>query len=616
VVLAPGSIRRVAQWMCVPRRALFLVILSSCSTSPLAPSQEPSTIPTKHYKVTELGYQPLRLSPDGRYLSHEDEDGDFFLIRDLKSGADHPIPDNRSGPLTFRVGGKQIDFDWGHAPPATFSRKAQLLGAWFHDWSPDRKHVAATFLLEDLTYQLGLVAVSDGSVRVLKTQPFKTMNYSFQWVAVRFSPDGRFIAYDLAPQGGWHPRDIFAVPVEGGPAIPLVDDPANDLLFGWTPDGKNILFVSDRSGAWDLWRLPLLDGRPLDPPTQVLPHFGIHASVGFAPDGSYFYTVLARESDLYLTALDPATGRLGIPEKLLRQTSWNTTAEWSRDGQYLVYASGIGSEYEPFVLGIRTVRTGEERQFRLDTLMRHGGHGFEPRWSPDGRFILATARERDYAGPQLDSQGLYRIDTHTGSITPLVRTSTICGMDCLESPLWSPDGKVIFKRRATESIVTRDLQTGQETEIYRAVPPAFVVHWPTSNMAISPDGQRLVFVLLGEGVTTLNVIPTAGGDARELFRAPQTEVISVPAWMPNSRDIVFARNVTGEKRQFELWRVSVDGGKPQNLGLTMRGLQPYGLSIHPDGRRIVFTAGKPPYSEIWGLKDFQPLLKTATPEGK
>lgn len=123
-------------------------------------------------------------------------------------------------------------------------------------------------------------------------------------------------------------------------------------------------------------------------------------------------------------------------------------------------------------------------------------------------------------------------------------------------------------------------------------------------------------MLLGEGITALNVIPTAGGEARELFRAHQTEVISVPAWMPNSRDIVFARNVTGEKRQFELWRVSADGGKPQNLGLTMRGQQPYGLSIHPDGRQFVFTAGKPPYSEIWGLKDFLPPFKAATPEGK
>ena len=598
------------------RRSLFFMILLCLAVS-FVLTQKPSKAPPKHSKVTELGYrvyQPFRLSPDGRYLSYEDEDGDIFFVRDLKSGEDHPIPDSGNDAFTFLSQGKKIALDWGNAPPPTFSRNAQSLISLFHDWSPDHKYVAATFLRRDLTYQFGLVSVSDGSVRILKTQAFKTMNWSFQRVEARFSPDGRFLAYDLAPQGGWYPRDIFAVPVEGGPEIPLVENPANDLLFGWTPDGKTVLFLSDRSGGWDLWAVPLIDGRSSHgPPARVMPNFGVNAGVGFTRDGSYFYTVLARESDLYVTAIDPATRRVRTPEKLLSHTGWNTSVEWSRDGQYLAYASGIGSEYEPFVLGIRSALTGKERQFRLDKLMRHGGHGFEPRWSPDGRFILATARERDYAGPLVDSQGLYRIDVQTGRVTPLVQTTAICGSNCIESPLWSPDGRVIFKRRVTESIVTRDLETGEEKELYRAVPPAFVVHWPTSNLAISPDGQRLAFVQIDAkaGITTLNVIPMTGGEARELLRAYRPEVVSVPAWMPDSRQIIYAHSVAGEKRQFELWRTSTAGGEPQRLGLTMEGLQPYGLSVHPDGRRIAFTAGRPPHSELWVMKNFPPSLETA-----
>jgi Tol biopolymer transport system component len=113
----------------------------------------------------------------------------------------------------------------------------------------------------------------------------------------------------------------------------------------------------------------------------------------------------------------------------------------------------------------------------------------------------------------------------------------------------------------------------------------------------------------------LKVIPAAGGEALELLRAHQSDeyvsTISLPAWMPDSRQIIYARNVAGQKRQFELWRVSAGGGEPQTLGLTMQGLQPYGLSVHPDGRRIAFTAGKPSHSEVWVLKDFLPELKTA-----
>jgi len=285
--------------------------------------------------------------------------------------------------------------------------------------------------------------------------------------------------------------------------------------------------------------------------------------------------------------------------------------EWSRDGQYLAYAWGRGTAYQPFILAIRSAKTGKERRLRLDKLIRHGGHGFEPRWSPDGRFILADARERDYAGPLMDSQGLYRIDVQTGSVSPLVRTTTICGSNCIESPVWSPDGRAIFERRATQSIVTRNLETGEEEELYRAVPPASVHHWPTSNLAVSPDGQRLAFVWTDgkAGITALMVIPTAGGEPRELLRAQEPEMISVPAWTPDSRHIIYARSVAGEKRRFELWRISAEGGEPQNLGLAMAGLEPYGLSVHPDGRRLAFTAGTPDREEVWVLEGFLPALK-------
>ena len=222
----------------------------------------------------------------------------------------------------------------------------------------------------------------------------------------------------------------------------------------------------------------------------------------------------------------------------------------------------------------------------------------------------------------MDSQGLYRVEVQTGNITPLVLGSANCDRRCaLESPLWSPDGRVmIFKRMATESIVTRDLETGEEKEIYHPVPPARVSR-STSDLAISPDGQRLAFVQVGgdsgakdeeAGITMLNVVPTAGGEPRELLRAHAPEVISVPAWMPDSRQIVYARSVVGEKRQFTLWRVAASGGEPHSLGLTMEGLQPYGLSVHPDGRRMAFTAGKPHQSEIWVLKYFPAALETAT----
>lgn len=620
------------------KRALFLMILSCLAVSLLS-GQKAAKVDPKHYKVAAAEAPTPSVTPDGRYRFYGEADGEGneqLFVRDLTTGESRRLtkgPGEASDAI-MSPDARQIAYAWatedrpielrivgidGSEPRVLYSNRDVLL-LWVHEWSPDGKYVAATVFQKDRTSQLVLISVADASVRVLRTQVLKTLNPSGQWNRMSFSPDGRFVAYDLSPQGGWHPRDILAIPVEGGPEIPLVQHPANDLLLGWTPDGRGVLFASDRSGHWDLWVIQVSDGQPRGSPELVKPNFGSFidggwfTSLGFTRDGSYYYKVWVREIELYLATLDPANNRLRGPTKSASHGGYRTSPDWSRDGRYLAYAWGRGTAYDPFILGIRSAQTGEERQLRLDGLIRHGGHGFDPRWSPDGRFILADARERDYAGPLMDSQGLYRIDVQTGSFTPLVQTTAaIAGID---SPAWSPDGRAIFERRPPlglhSRIVTRDLETGEEKELYRAVPPARVHHWPTSNLAVSPDGQRLAFVWTDGrvGITALMVLPTAGGEPRELLRAQEPEMISVPAWTPDSRHIMYARSVSGEKRTFELWRISAEGGEPQKLGLVMEGLEPYGLSVHPDGKRIAFTAGTE-REEVWVLKNFLPAPRPA-----
>ena len=78
------------------------------------------------------------------------------------------------------------------------------------------------------------------------------------------------------------------------------------------------------------------------------------------------------------------------------------------------------------------------------------------------------------------------------------------------------------------------------------------------------------------------------------------------AWTPDSRHLIYAPTRRGEKR-VELKRVSIDGGPPEDLGTVIDGVWPYGLSVHPDGRRIAFTAGSPIRQELWML----PKVSTA-----
>ncbi len=72
------------------------------------------------------------------------------------------------------------------------------------------------------------------------------------------------------------------------------------------------------------------------------------------------------------------------------------------------------------------------------------------------------------------------------------------------------------------------------------------------------------------------------------------EVLYGLGWTPDGRHLFFGRGraVPGEER-FDLWRISAEGGEPQSLGLAMDGVRLLGLSVHPDGGRIAFTAGPP-----------------------
>ena len=103
------------------------------------------------------------------------------------------------------------------------------------------------------------------------------------------------------------------------------------------------------------------------------------------------------------------------------------------------------------------------------------------------------------------------------------------------------------------------------------------------------------------------MIPTAnGGEPRELVRVDALERIFPPAWMPDG-DLLFGRGrVEGQGPRFELWKASTAGGEPERLGLSMEGSVLYGLSVHPNGRRVAFTAGHFGSLETWVLNNLLP----------
>ena len=577
----------------------------------------------KHHRVL-ADYDAFgSVSPDGRFVSRLDwTDGANIVVRDLRTGERRQLTDSgrnsegRAWLSAISPDATQVAYGWTSwqqdwaelrivgldgSPPRVLYRDETMRWVNAHGWSPDGSQIL-TMLSTGGTRQISLVSVVDGSVRVLKSVDHrlgKTMS---------FSPDGQYIAYDHPVQEGSGQNDIFVMSADGSQETSVVRHPSDDRLFGWSPDGTRILLASDRSGTWDAWAVPVQDGKAHGEAERIQQDIGwISSSLGVTRDGVVYYKVIDWIND-YVTSLDPETGKLGSPDKIVSHVGPKTSVEWSPDGEALVYARGVGmDELYSLALGIRSLATGEERLFPLE-LSRFGGHAFEPHWAPDGRAVLALGRAEN-------RQGIFRIDAGTGHVAPILAGPATR----VEWPAWSRDGRLIVARDIRDIdglpriIVVRELDTGRERELVRYA-EALVSH-----LTVSPDSRQVAFVWaewLGfgnPGTTGLRVIPTSGGEARELLELPPPQMAGPTpllglSWTPDSRHLLYATSRAGAEPKMELWRIPAAGGQPESLGLVMEGLAPYGLSVHPDGERVAFTAGKlarrPPgwSTELWALE--------------
>ena len=562
------------------------------------------------------GYVLGSVSPDGRYLSDVDWTTGDLALHDLVTGKTRRLTTEGSflTEPSFSVispDGKQVAYNWfnkngppdlrvvrvdGSAPRVLYSVKGGL--AFPTDWSPDGKYILALLYRESNPFQIAMISVVDGSVRVLKTLG----SYSLKF---RFSADGRYIAYDY-PQQQEYNRDIFLLAADGSREIPLVEHPADDLLLGWTPDGNHILFASDRSGTMSAWMIRVADGKPQGSPELVKQSIGQAVPIGFTRTGAFYYGLEIGTSDVYTAEFDPATGRVLTPPQNATQrfVGSNSSPAWSPDGQFLAYISSRTPRllgHHPEVISIRSLKTGEERDLSHKLSFIWG----PIRWSPDGRAILVPGKDRK------GRHGLFLVDAQTGEVSPALLWED----SEISNPAWFPDGKRLLYSRGESgttaaATLVRDLQTGRETELFRAAPGVKV-----DDIALSPDGQQVALALLEQQTrsSVLKVLPVAGGEARELVRAKEPEVIvgDSLSWSSDSRFIVFGKgSSTGQERKTQLLAISSRGGEPHALGLAMDSIR--SLSFDPTGHHVAFAAreGKDKV-EVWVMENFLPALKAA-----
>jgi len=439
--------------------AAVVIVLLTCVALPDAIHEKTFAEPAPHITLRQVwsgrGVDACGApSPDGRYLSYTDwETGDLAvyeiatgrkrrLTNDGFLGADKPnkmvlnskwSPDSRQiiydlytvptydkdrvdGRVELRIA--QLD---GMKPRILYSNE-NVVWAQTYDWSPDGTQVLACFSHKDEKIQNVLVSTVDGSTHALEPLGDYYPNN------MCFSPDGRFIAYDQ-PQGQNSGNyDVSVTSTNGEPGTPLIEHPADDRLLDWTPDGKSILFISNRTGDLSLWSINVIDGRPQGTPKLVRSGVG-GVPLGLAENGSFYYCTSELQRDVYVVEIDSSNGEILAPPEIAvnRFEGFNRFPDYSPDGLYMAYISmrapfsqrsAIGRSRIPgrAVLCIRSLKNGETRE--VPTEISPNG---PPRWSPDAKSILVFGYSDD------SSRGIYRVDAKTGHATAIAVGQTIHG---------------------------------------------------------------------------------------------------------------------------------------------------------------------------------------------
>ncbi len=220
------------------------------------------------------------------------------------------------------------------------------------------------------------------------------------WMSLDLSPDGQTIVFELL-------GDLYTLPVAGGTATRLTSGPAFDSQPRYSPDGKHIVFLSDRNGAENVWICDA-DGRNAKPVTKGATN--LYASPEWTPDGNYVVasrtSVLGSIYELWLYHKDGGSGtamiKSGVRGGLFGGQGWNTLgAAFGADPRYVWVArhrNGFGYDlkFPLWQVAIYDRQTG--KTFVQTDLY---GSAMRPIPSPDGKWLVYATRYDTETGLRL-----------------------------------------------------------------------------------------------------------------------------------------------------------------------------------------------------------------------
>ncbi|MEI6741004.1 MAG: amidohydrolase family protein [Gemmatimonadaceae bacterium] len=377
----------------------------------------------------------------------------------------------------------------------------------------------------------------------LKTARTSTFTVSKgTWLSLDVSPDGQTIVFDLL-------GDLYTLPITGGAAKRLTSGMAYDMQPRFSPDGKKLVFVSDRSGGDNVWIMSL-DQKDT---TQVTKgNNNLYVSPEWTPDGQYVIASksggLGGTAKLWQYHVDGGNGLAISASPALPPTLKTVGAAFGKDPRFLWFAArtgdwqynSIGAQYQLHVL--------DRENGKVSQMTTRFGSGVRPALSPDGKFLVYATRFETKTGLRIRD---LTTQQEEWLAFPVQRDDmeSRAPMDGYPGYSFTPDSKAIVvsyggeiwrvpvdRSAATKIPFTAEvkLEMGPEVKFAYKVDTAGTFQArQVRDLAPSPDGKQVAFSALGR----IYVMPLPSGAAKRITTGTIGEFN--PTWSPDGKSIAF-----------------------------------------------------------------------------
>lgn len=445
-------------------------------------------------------------------------------------------------------------------------------------------------------------SAADSGLTLPTPRPLRFTTDEGTWISVDVSPDGRTLLFDLL-------GDLYRMPIEGGKARQITSGAGFDAMPRFSPDGRSIVFVSDRSGASNVWiadtagqnlrQITRTEGYQYDyvSPRWTLDGRAILVAHNSGPARTPPFIRLPSAYDLYLFPLSGGSGQRltgGAPSagtvEAARGASGSSYLGAAFADSTRIWYSTSGTNAQLFTLDLRTNESIRRTNLR--------GGAVRPVLSPDGRWLVYGTRRGDGTALRLR-------DLTTGDERWLVldaqrdQMSSRATRDLMPGMAFTPDSRSLIaayhgklQRIAVPTGEVSTIPFSADVDQQIAASSQFQYAFNDSTVEVrqirvprlSPDGKRVAFIALDR--LWVADLPAAGGaiaDARRLTTGTVSEY--APAWTPDGRAIAYS--TWDDSTGGHIYRVPAQGGPSTRLTTVPAFYEK--LVYSPDGSKLFFV---------------------------